>query len=74
MVDNEKMESYFKLGLFIIVMIFAGISVISLYSAVDALIVMWFSYKYIPIFNIIFNLAVLIVCIFLIREKLIRKS
>jgi hypothetical protein len=74
MVDNGKIEEYFKFGLFIIAMIFAVISVVSLYSSVNTLIGMWFSYKYMPIFNIIFNLSILIICIFLIREKLIRKS
>jgi hypothetical protein len=73
MVDNEKLEEYFKFGLFIIAMIFVAISIISLYSSIDTLMVTWLSYRYIPVFNIIFNLSILIVCVFLIREKLIKR-
>jgi len=73
MVNNEKMEEYFNLGIFLLAMIFAVISIFSLYSALGVLIVTWIDYKYKPIFDIAFNLSVLIVCIYLIREKLIRK-
>ena len=73
MVNREKMEGYFNLGIFLLAMIFATISIFSLYGAIGALMSTWLDYKYKPIFDIAFNLSVLIVCIYLIRERLIRK-
>lgn len=73
MVGKEKMEEYFNFGIFFIAMIFAAISIFTLYGLINSLIGTWFNYKYMPVFQIIFNLAILIVCIYLIRERLIRK-
>lgn len=73
MVDKEKMEGYFNIGIFLIAMTFAIISIVSLYSSANSLIGMWLNYKYIPIFQIAFNLSILIICIYLIRERLIKR-
>lgn len=73
MVDKEKMESYFNFGIFLIAMIFSLVAIVSLYGSINALIGIWFSYKYLPIFQIIFNISILIICIYLIRERLIKK-
>lgn len=71
--DKEKMEGYFNLGLFIVAMVLAVIAIFSLYNSFNNLIGIWFDYKYLPIFQIAFNLAILIICIFLIRERLIKR-
>lgn len=71
--DKEKMEGYFNLGIFIIAMVFAVISIFSLYNSFNNLISIWFDYKYLPIFQIAFNLAILIISIYLIRERLINR-
>lgn len=71
--DKDKMEGYFNLGIFLLAMVFAAISVFSLYGSFNNLISIWFDYKYLPIFQIAFNLAILIICIFLIRERLIKR-
>lgn len=73
MVSREKLEDYFYLGIFLIAMLFALISVFSLYSAINALIANWFTYRYQPIFNALFSLAVLAISIYLIRERLIKR-
>ncbi len=73
MVSEEKMEEYFNNGIFAIAMIFAVIAIVSLYSSIGALIGTWIDYKYKPIFDIAFNLSILIICIYLIRERLIKR-
>ncbi len=73
MFSREKLEDYFYLGIFLIAMLFALISVISLYNAINALISTWFNYRYQPIFQAFFSLAVLAISIYLIRERLIKR-
>ncbi|RZN34662.1 MAG: hypothetical protein EFT35_09105 [Methanophagales archaeon ANME-1-THS] len=74
MVSREKFEDYFYLGIFLIAMLFALISVISLYFSINSLIGIWFNYRYQPIFQAIFSLVVLAISIYLIRERLIKRS
>ncbi len=73
MVDREKMENYFYLGIFLIAMLFALISVFGFYSAINRLIANWFNYRYQPIFEALFSLSVLAISIYLIRERLIKR-
>ena len=73
MVDKEKMEGYFNFGVFIIAMIFMFVSVVSLYFSIGSLIGTWLDYRYRPIFDIAFSLSILIICIYLIRERLIKR-
>ncbi|MCZ7391868.1 MAG: hypothetical protein ABOK23_03300 [Candidatus Methanoperedens sp.] len=73
MVSREKLEDYFYLGIFLIAMLFALISVFGLYYAINTLISTWFSYRYQPIFNALFSLAILAISIYLIRERLIKR-
>ena len=73
MVDKEKMEECFNLGVFIIAMIFIFISIISLYFSIGSLVSTWLDYKYRPIFDIALSLSILIICIYLIRERLIKR-
>lgn len=73
MVSKEKMEEYFNFGIFLIAMILAFMAISSLYYAINALIGTWIDYKYKPIFDIAFNLSILIICVYLIREKLIKR-
>lgn len=73
MINKEKMEEYFDIGIFIIAMIFTFIAVFSLYSSINTLIAAWLDYKYRPIFDIAFSLSILVICIYLIRERLIKR-
>jgi uncharacterized membrane protein YqjE len=73
MVSREKLEDYFYLGIFLIAMLFALISVVSLYSAINRLITNWFTYRYQPVFEALFSLSVLALSIYLIRERLLKR-
>ena len=74
MVSKEKMEEYFNNGIFLIAMIFMFVAVVSLYFSIGSLIGTWLDYKYRPIFDIAFSLSILVICIYLIRERLIKKG
>ena len=73
MVSREKLEDYFYLGIFLIAMLFALIAIFGLYNSINNLIGIWFNYRYQPIFQAIYSLSILAVCIYFIRERLIRK-
>lgn len=73
MVSREKFEDYFYMGLFLIAMLFALIAVVGLYISITGLIAIWFDYRYQPIFQALFSLSILAICIYLIRERLIKR-
>lgn len=73
MVSKEKMEEYFNNGIFLIAIIFMFVAVVSLYSSISSLIGIWLDYRYRPIFDIAFSLSILVICIYLIRERLIKR-
>ena len=54
MVNREKIEDYFYLGIFLIAMLFALIAVFNLYNAINMLIGNFIEYKYKPIFDAFF--------------------
>lgn len=73
MVSRDKLEDYFYLGIFLIAMLFAVIAVFGLYTAINSLIRNMFNDRYWPIFDALFSLSILAVCIYLIRERLIKR-
>ncbi len=73
MVNREKLEDFFYMGLFLIAMLFALIAVVGLYTSIMNLIGIWFDYRYQPIFQALFSLSILAICIYLIRERLIKR-
>jgi hypothetical protein len=73
MINNEYIENYFRIGIFFIVVIFAIVAIASLYLSIETLFGIWLDYRFKPIFDITFNLSVLIICIYIIKERLIKK-
>jgi hypothetical protein len=73
MVNREKIEEYFSIGIFVIAMLFTLIAIFGLYNSINNLIGMWLNYKYQPIFQALYSLSILAVCIYFIRERLIKK-
>ena len=73
MISREKFEDHFYLGIFLIAMLFTLIAIIGLYTSINNLIGIWFDYRYQPMFKILFNLSILAISIYLIRERLIRR-
>lgn len=73
MINREKLEDYFYLGTFLIAMLFALLAVFKIYISIDELIRVWFTPKYQNIFQALYGVAVLGICVYLIREKLMKR-
>ncbi len=73
MINREKLEDYFYLGTFLIAMLFALLSVIKIYFSIEELIRVWFTYKYQNIFQVLYGISVLAICVYLMRERLIKR-
>jgi len=73
MVNKEKIEDYFYIGIFLIAMLFAVIAIFNLYSAINMLIGNFIEYKYKPIFDAFFAISVLAISIYFIKERLIKR-
>lgn len=74
MVNREKIEDYFYLGIFLIAMLFAVLAIFKLYYSIDMLIGNFIDYKYKPIYDALFALSVLAICIYFIKARLIKKE
>jgi hypothetical protein len=72
-INREKLEDYFYTGTFLIAMLFALLAIFKIYTSIEMLIQTWFSYKYQNIFQVLYGVAVLAICVYLIRERLIKK-
>ncbi|MDD5503494.1 MAG: hypothetical protein PHH26_08570 [Candidatus Thermoplasmatota archaeon] len=73
MIDKEKLEKMFSMGIVIVAMVFAVVALVRLYMAVDSLIGIWFSYRYTPIFQALFSVAVLAVSVYVIKVMMGKK-
>ncbi len=73
MISREKLEDYFYLGTFLIAMLFALLAVFKIYVSIEELIRVWFTYKYQNIFQALYGISVLAICVYLIRERLIKR-
>ena len=73
MINREKLEDYFYLGTFLIAMLFALLSVIKIYFSIEELIRVWFTYKYQNIFQTLYGISVLAICVYLMRVRLIKR-
>ncbi len=74
MVNREKLEDYFYLGIFLIAMLFALIAIVNLYSSIERLIGNFIDYRYKPIYDALYAISVLAISIYFIKERLIRKT
>jgi len=73
MINREKLEDYFYLGTFLIAMLFALLSVIKIYFSIEELIRVWFTYRYQNIFQTLYGISVLAICVYLMRVRLIKR-
>ncbi len=73
MINREKIEDYFHLGIFLIAMLFALIAIINLYSAIDRILANFIDYRYKPVFDALYAVAILAISIYFIKTKLIKR-
>jgi len=71
---EASMEDYFRAGLLILVGLLLAISVLQFIGSVDQVIYTWFESEYIPIIRAVFNLAVVVFCLYIIKFYLMKKK
>jgi len=71
---EPSMEDYFRGGLFILVSLLLAISVLQFIGSVDQVIYTWFESEYIPIIKAVFDLAVVVFCLYVLKFQLLKKK
>ncbi|WP_321419808.1 hypothetical protein [uncultured Methanomethylovorans sp.] len=69
-----SMEDYFRGGLFILVGLLLAISVLQFIGSVDQVIYTWFESEYIPVIRAVFNFAVVVFCLYVLKFHLMKKK
>lgn len=74
--DKPKttLDEYFKNGVFIIVMLLAFVATFQFYFSMQGVIETWFEYQYVQIFRALYNLAILVVCVYLMRLYILTRK
>ena len=70
----SSIEDYFRIGLFVLVALLLAISSLQFYSSVHDAIYTWFESEYVPIIRAVFNLAVVVFCLYVIKFHLMKKK
>lgn len=71
---EPSIEDYFRGGLFVLVVLLLAISSLQFVGAVDQVIYTWFESQYIPVIRAMFNLAVIVFCLYVIKYHLMKKK
>jgi len=70
----SSIEDYFRGGLFVLVALLLAISSLQFYSSVHDVIYTWFESEYVPIIRALFNLGVVVFCLYVIKFHLMKKK
>jgi len=70
----SSIEDYFKAGMFALVALLLAISSLQFYSSVHDVIYTWFESEYVPIIRAVFNLVVVVFCLYVIKFHLMKKK
>jgi hypothetical protein len=71
---EPTMEDYFRGGLFVLVVLLLAISSLQFVGSVNQVIYTWFESEYIPISRAVFNLAMVVFCLYVIKYYLLKKK
>jgi hypothetical protein len=71
---EPTIEDYFRGGLFVLVVLLLAISSLQFYGSVHDVIYTWFESEYVPIIRAVFNLAVVVFCLYVIKFHLMKKK
>ncbi|WP_367344256.1 hypothetical protein [Methanomethylovorans sp.] len=69
-----SIEDSFRFGLFVLVALLLAISSLQFYSSVHDIIYTWFESEYVPIIRAVFNLVVVVFCLYVIKSHLMKKK
>ncbi|MBC7086712.1 MAG: hypothetical protein H5T43_10235 [Methanomethylovorans sp.] len=70
----HSIEDYFRGSLFALVALLLVISSLQFYDSVNDVISTWFELEYIPIIRAVFNLTIVIFCVYVIKFYLLKKK
>lgn len=71
---DKTTEDYFKGGLLVLIGIIIAISALQFYFTVDNIIYTWFEYQYVPIIKAFYNLAVIIIGLYILKSYVLNKK
>lgn len=67
-------EEYFRWGVFGIAMLLLFIAAFQLYFSMQEVIHTWFEWQYVPLFKSVYNLVIIVLCVYIIRLYIFRKQ
>ncbi len=67
-------EEYFRWGIFGITMLLLITAAFQLYFSTQEVIRTWFEWQYVSIFESVYNLVIIVLCIYIIRLYVFRKQ
>jgi hypothetical protein len=77
-IDEEKKkatpEEYFRWGVFGITMLLLITAAFQLYFSMQETINTWFEWQYVSLFKSVYNLLIIVVCVYVIRLYIFRKQ
>lgn len=65
---DATVEDYFKGGLFVLLGIIIAIAALQFYFTVDSIIYTWFKHEYVPIIKALYNLTVIVVSLYILKN------
>lgn len=71
---RERMDSYFRAGVFVVLLILGTIAAFRAYFALEQSITTWLRYQYVPLAQAAFSVAMLVVVIWLLRSWVIARA
>ncbi len=71
---NASPEDYFRWGVFGVTMLLIVISALQLYFTLDDVIRVWFEYQYVSMIKALYNIFIIVVCVYIMRLFVFRKQ
>ncbi|WP_406655860.1 hypothetical protein V7O62_08515 [Methanolobus sp. ZRKC2] len=73
-IKNRTPEEYFRWAVFGITMLLLCMATIQLYFSMEDTIRIWFEWQYVSLFKSIYNIVVIVLCIYIIKLFVFRKQ
>ncbi|WP_292463669.1 hypothetical protein [Methanolobus sp.] len=67
-------EEYFRWGVFGTTLLLLFMAAIQLYFSIQEVIHTWFEWQYVPLFKSLYNLVIIVLCVYIIKLYIFRKQ
>ncbi|WP_406660442.1 hypothetical protein V7O66_11415 [Methanolobus sp. ZRKC3] len=71
---DKNPEDYFRWGVFLTTMLLIVIAALQLYFTLDDVIRIWFEYQYVSMIKALYNIFIIVVCVYIMRLFVFRKQ